>query len=101
MKAKSPIAEHWHVLDYREIDVRGTYTVISIASLLNMLTPQLTEGVADFLLRYAQLARSRYANSQAYGGCWEIIGVKGTREVSGASQEMRRMEVMHSAPSRP
>jgi hypothetical protein len=33
-----------------EVDVRGTYTVIAIASLLNMLTPQLTEGVVDWLL---------------------------------------------------
>lgn len=34
----------------REVDVRGTYTVISIASLLNLLTPELTAGVADYLL---------------------------------------------------
>jgi len=34
----------------REVDVRGTYTVISIASLLNLLTPELTADVADYLL---------------------------------------------------
>jgi len=34
----------------REVDVRGTYTAISIASLLNLLTPELTAGVADYLL---------------------------------------------------
>lgn len=34
-----------------EIDTRGTYTVISIARILNILTPELCEGVADFVLR--------------------------------------------------
>jgi hypothetical protein len=34
-----------------ETDVRGTYTVLAISSLLNMLTPELCEGVADFVLR--------------------------------------------------
>ncbi|KAM3575907.1 hypothetical protein VYU27_002242 [Nannochloropsis oceanica] len=36
--------------DDGEVDVRGTYTVISIASLLNLLTPELTADVADYLL---------------------------------------------------
>ena len=35
----------------REVDVRGTYTVVSVASLLNLLTPQLAAGVAEYLLR--------------------------------------------------
>lgn len=35
---------------HREVDVRGTYTVISIASMLNMLTPQLAAGVVEYLL---------------------------------------------------
>ncbi|CAN0587638.1 unnamed protein product, partial [Ectocarpus sp. 12 AP-2014] len=34
--------------DDGEVDARGTYTVIAVASLLNMLTPELSEGVADF-----------------------------------------------------
>ena len=33
-----------------EVDVRGTYTVVAIASLLNLLTPELTAGVAEFAL---------------------------------------------------
>jgi len=33
-----------------EIDSRGTYTVLAVARLLNMLTPELTRGAADFLL---------------------------------------------------
>lgn len=34
--------------DDGEVDARGTYTVIAVASLLNMLTPELSEGVAGF-----------------------------------------------------
>ncbi|CAN0364481.1 unnamed protein product, partial [Discosporangium mesarthrocarpum] len=34
-----------------EVDVRGTYTVLAVASLLNMLTPQLVEGTAEFAVR--------------------------------------------------
>ncbi len=37
--------------DDGEVDVRGTYTVIAIAKLLNILTPELTDGVAQYLLR--------------------------------------------------
>lgn len=36
--------------DDGEVDVRGTYTVISVASLLNLLTPELVVGVGDYLL---------------------------------------------------
>ncbi len=34
-----------------ETDTRSTYTVISISRLLNILTPELTQGVADFVLK--------------------------------------------------
>eukprot|EP01035_Chromulina_nebulosa_P022853 gene22853-29597_t len=34
-----------------EVDCRGTYTVIAIARICNILTPELTEGVVEFLLR--------------------------------------------------
>jgi protein farnesyltransferase subunit beta len=34
-----------------EVDVRGTYTVVSIASLLNILTPELADGVASYIAR--------------------------------------------------
>ena len=36
-----------------EVDCRGTYTVLAIARLLNILTPELVEGVADFILSCA------------------------------------------------
>mmetsp|Transcript_13453 Transcript_13453/g.25930 ORF Transcript_13453/g.25930 Transcript_13453/m.25930 type:complete len:425 (-) Transcript_13453:170-1444(-) len=32
-----------------EIDTRGLYTVLAVASILNILTPELTEGCADFV----------------------------------------------------
>lgn len=32
-----------------EIDVRGTYTALAVASMLNILTPELTEGCSEFL----------------------------------------------------
>jgi len=34
-----------------EVDSRGTYTVISIARILNIMTPELVSGVADFILQ--------------------------------------------------
>ncbi len=34
--------------DDGEVDVRGTYTVVAIAALLNLLTVELTDGVAEF-----------------------------------------------------
>ena len=34
-----------------EVDTRGTYTVIAVARILNILTPELTEGVAEYILR--------------------------------------------------
>jgi len=33
-----------------EIDVRGTYTVVAVAALLNMLTPELAAGVAEYVM---------------------------------------------------
>ena len=33
-----------------EVDSRGTYTILAIARLLNLLTPELIEGVGNFLL---------------------------------------------------
>ena len=34
-----------------EIDIRATYCAMSVASLLNMLTPELCEGAAEFAIR--------------------------------------------------
>jgi len=36
-----------------EVDCRGTYTVLAVARLLNILTPELVDGVADFILACA------------------------------------------------
>ena len=34
-----------------EVDTRGLYTVLAVSSMLNMLTPELVEGVAEFVGR--------------------------------------------------
>jgi protein farnesyltransferase subunit beta len=33
-----------------EVDVRGTYTAVAVAALLNILTPELAEGIAEYVL---------------------------------------------------
>ena len=33
-----------------EVDSRGTYTVVAIARILNILTPELVSGTTDYLL---------------------------------------------------
>lgn len=33
-----------------EVDTRGTYTVLAVARILNILTAELTEGVAEYLI---------------------------------------------------
>jgi len=35
-----------------EVDIRGTYTVLAVADLCNILTPELVEGSLEFLLRF-------------------------------------------------
>ncbi|KAG5191845.1 terpenoid cyclases/protein prenyltransferase alpha-alpha toroid [Tribonema minus] len=53
-----------------EVDVRGTYTVISIAALLNILTPELVQGVAEYVLA-AQTYEGGFGGepgNEAHGG---------------------------------
>jgi len=53
-----------------EVDVRGTYTVIAVASLMNMLTSQLTIGVAEYV-RSCQSYEGGFGGepgSEAHGG---------------------------------
>ncbi|CAM9648806.1 unnamed protein product [Heterosigma akashiwo] len=49
--------------DDGEVDVRGTYTVVAVAALLNLLTPELREGVAEFA-----------ASCQTTQGAWGRAG---------------------------
>lgn len=49
----------FHVHPDGEMDVRGTYTVLAIATLLNIATPELTAGCADFLLACQVRCRAR------------------------------------------
>lgn len=56
--------------DDGEVDARGTYTVVAVASLLNMLTPELAEGVAEFSVR-CQTFEGGFGGepwSEAHGG---------------------------------
>jgi len=48
---KDPQSGGFRMHEDGEIDVRASYTVLSIAKLLNMLTPELIEGTADYILR--------------------------------------------------
>eukprot|EP01032_Pedospumella_encystans_P021557 gene21557-24443_t len=53
-----------------EVDSRGTYTVIAVARVLNILTKELTEGVADFVVR-CQTYEGGFGgepNNEAHGG---------------------------------
>lgn len=54
--------------DDGETDVRGTYTVIAVSRLLNILTPQLTDGVAAYLLR------STRAPTACVVCAWRVLG---------------------------
>jgi protein farnesyltransferase subunit beta len=51
MRLKDPITGAFHVHENGEADVRGTYTALAVASMLNLLTPELTKDTASFLLR--------------------------------------------------
>jgi len=53
-----------------EVDVRGTYTVVAIAALFNILTPELSEGVAEYCLA-CQTQEGGFAGepgAEAHGG---------------------------------
>jgi protein farnesyltransferase subunit beta len=50
LSLKDPITKGFSIHNDGEVDSRGTYTIICIARLLNILTSQLTEGVDDFIL---------------------------------------------------
>jgi protein farnesyltransferase subunit beta len=50
LSLKDPVTKGFSIHNDGEVDSRGTYTIICIARLLNILTPQLSEGVDDFIL---------------------------------------------------
>ena len=53
-----------------EVDVRGTYTVVAIAALTNMLTPELVSGVAEYT-RQCQTYEGGFGGepgTEAHGG---------------------------------
>ena len=53
-----------------EIDVRGSYCVLSVAYMLDLLTPRLTDGISDFILK-CQSYEGGFSGSpgvEAHGG---------------------------------
>ena len=57
-----------------EIDTRGTYTVLAIARIMNIMTAELIEGVAEFLLS-CQTYEGGFGGepfNEAHGGLYEI-----------------------------
>ncbi|EGW35526.1 beta subunit of protein farnesyltransferase [Spathaspora passalidarum NRRL Y-27907] len=56
--------------EYGEADTRSTYCVLVIASLLNLLTPELTDGVQDWLnlCQTYEGGFSGVPNTEAHGG---------------------------------
>ncbi|KAJ1941342.1 CAAX farnesyltransferase (FTase) subunit beta [Linderina macrospora] len=53
-----------------EVDVRGTYCALVIASLLNIMTPEVTEGCAEFIAKCQtwEGGISLYPGVEAHGG---------------------------------
>jgi protein farnesyltransferase subunit beta len=67
---KEPATGAFRVHAGGEADVRGAYTVLAVASLLGVLSPQLREGVETFLLR-CQTYEGGFAaepGGEAHGG---------------------------------
>ena len=58
-----------------EIDIRGTYCGLSAARLLNVITPELTKGCDDFLLRLMQVVGVRVVGVRVVGV--RVVGVRG------------------------
>eukprot|EP01112_Ceratiomyxa_fruticulosa_P014777 TRINITY_DN4271_c0_g1_i1.p1 TRINITY_DN4271_c0_g1~~TRINITY_DN4271_c0_g1_i1.p1 ORF type:complete len:440 (+),score=66.27 TRINITY_DN4271_c0_g1_i1:671-1990(+) len=53
-----------------EIDMRGTYCAVSVASILNILTPELVEGAAEYIVRCQTYegGLGAYPGNEAHGG---------------------------------
>jgi len=49
LEMKDEELKAFHVQKDGEVDTRGLYTVLAVASITNMLTPELIEGVAEFV----------------------------------------------------
>jgi len=67
-----------------EVDVRGAYCAMSVANLTNLITPELTDGVADYVLacQTYEGGIGSYPGNEAHGGyafcglaCMLLMGV--------------------------
>lgn len=59
------------VADHAEVDVRGIYCLLAVATLLNILTPELVEGTAEFIAS-CQTYEGGFGNASFPG--WALRG---------------------------
>eukprot|EP01101_Sappina_pedata_P009941 TRINITY_DN6145_c0_g1_i1.p1 TRINITY_DN6145_c0_g1~~TRINITY_DN6145_c0_g1_i1.p1 ORF type:complete len:378 (+),score=91.13 TRINITY_DN6145_c0_g1_i1:1-1134(+) len=78
MKMKDTEIGGFRIHEDGELDVRSTYCALSIASLLNLLTSELTEGVAEFIVKCQTYegGLGGYPGNEAHGG-YAFCGVSG------------------------
>ncbi|KAJ1517613.1 hypothetical protein HMI54_005051 [Coelomomyces lativittatus] len=83
-----------------EIDLRGTYCVLTVASLLNILTPQLTEHCMSFILRCQSIngGLSAVPQSESHGG-YTFCGLASAMLLSQA-HELDLPRLLHWAQAR-
>ncbi|KAG0045421.1 hypothetical protein BGZ83_009385 [Gryganskiella cystojenkinii] len=69
LRCKEPEGS-FRVMEGGEIDVRGTYCALSAATITNILTPELTSGVAEFVARCQTYEGGigGYPGVEAHGG---------------------------------
>jgi protein farnesyltransferase subunit beta len=60
----------FYMHDGGEVDIRGSYCALSVASVTNLLTPELTAGCAEFLVRCQTYEGgfAGYPGNEAHGG---------------------------------
>ena len=88
--------------DDGEVDVRGTYTVVAVASLLNLMTEELREGAAEFTAR-CQTYEGGFGGepgNEAHGGyafcavaALQILGKLGTCDVDALKGWIARRQM--------
>mgnify|MGYP002785663515 CR=1 FL=1 len=51
MRMKDPQSGGFRMHDIGEVDIRSTYCALSVAAILNLLTPELVKGTMDYIAR--------------------------------------------------
>ncbi|ORY00270.1 terpenoid cyclases/Protein prenyltransferase [Basidiobolus meristosporus CBS 931.73] len=83
-----------------EVDVRGSYCALSVASLLNILTPELMDGAAEFIARCQTYEGGigSYPGSEAHGG-YAYCGLA-AMEILGKAELLNLPRLVEWAASR-